>query len=364
MKVKLGLADGSVFEGIGIGAQGEIGGEVVFNTGMTGYGEILTDPSYCGQIVTLTYPLIGNYGVARSHLESRKPFLRGLIIKELCAVPSNWSLDVSLDDYLKENNVMGVQGIDTRALTKKLRSHGTMLGVISSLEQSDAELVAKAQALQYQGGKYVEEVTAQKTFVMPGNGYRLVVMDFGAKANILRSLQSFGCHLIVVPATTTAEEILALQPDGVFLSNGPGDPQDVPYAVETVKKLIGKKPIFGICLGHQLIGLALGGMTYKLKFGHRGSNHPVKDLTTGRVYITSQNHGYALSVESMKNTEAVITHVNLNDNTVEGIRHQYLPVFSVQYHPEAAPGPVDSLYLFQQFMDMMAQEKQGGLKYA
>jgi len=364
MKVKLGLADGSIFEGLGIGAQGEIGGEVVFNTGMTGYGEILTDPSYCGQIVTLTYPLIGNYGVARGHLESRKPFLRGLIIKELCQEPSNWSLNISLEDYLKENNVIGVQGIDTRALTKKLRSHGTMVGIISTLEQSDEELIAKAKALNYQGVKYVEEVTTPNTFTMPGHGHRLVVMDFGAKANILRSLQSFGCHLIVVPATTTAEEILALQPDGVFLSNGPGDPQDVPYAVETVKKLIGKKPIFGICLGHQLIGLALGGMTYKLKFGHRGSNHPVKDLANGRVYITSQNHGYALSVESLKNTDAVITHINLNDNTVEGIRHKYLPVFSVQYHPEAAPGPVDSLYLFQQFMNILDQEKQGGLKYA
>ena len=364
MKVKLALADGSIFEGTSIGAEGEIGGEVVFNTSMTGYGEIITDPSYCGQIVTLTYPLIGNYGVCRSHLESRKPFLRGLIVKELCQEPSNWSIDISLTEYLKENNIMAVQGIDTRALTRKLRSHGTMLGLISTLEYSDQELITKAQNVKYKGGNYVEEVTPSQPYIMPGNGYRLVVMDFGAKANILRSLHSFGCHLIVVPATTSAEEILALQPDGVFLSNGPGDPQDVPYAVETVKKLIGKMPIFGICLGHQLIGLALGGMTYKLKFGHRGGNHPVKDLLTGRVYITSQNHGYALSVESLKNTETIITHVNLNDNTVEGIKHKYLPIFSVQYHPEAAPGPVDSMYLFQQFMDMIAQSKQGGLKYA
>lgn len=364
MKAKLVLADGSIFEGTSIGAQGEISGEVVFNTGMTGYGEILTDPSYCGQIVTLTYPLIGNYGVSRSHLESRKPFLRGLIVKEMCQQPSNWSIDISLDAYLKENNVIALQGIDTRALTRKLRSHGTMLGIISNVEQSEQELAAKAQELKYKGNSYVKEVTTSKTITMPGNGYRLVVVDFGAKANILRSLHSFGCHLIIVPATTSAEEILALQPDGIFLSNGPGDPQDVPYAVETVKKLLGKKPIFGICLGHQLIGLALGGMTYKLKFGHRGSNHPVKDLETGRVYITSQNHGYALSVESLKNTDAVITHVNLNDNTVEGIKHKYLPVFSVQYHPEAAPGPVDSMYLFQQFMDMLAEDKQGGLKYA
>jgi len=362
MKVKLALADGTILKGTGIGASGEIGGEVVFNTGMTGYGEILTDPSYCGQIVTLTYPLIGNYGVAKNHLESKKPFLRGLIIKELCEQPNNWSAEFNLDKYLKDNNVMGIQGIDTRALTKKLRSYGTMSGIISSLEQQDKDLLAKAQA--WQGTNYVEEVTPQESYVIPGSGYRLVVMDFGAKANILRSLQSFGCHLIVVPAKTTAEEIMALQPDGIFLSNGPGDPQDVPYAVETVKRLLGKKPIFGICLGHQLIGLALGGVTYKLKFGHRGSNHPVKDLITGRVYITSQNHGYALSVESLKNTDAVVTHLNLNDNTVEGIRHKYLPVFSVQYHPEAAPGPVDSLYLFQQFMDILGADKKGGLKYA
>lgn len=358
MRARLVLADGTVFTGKAIGATGDIGGEVVFNTSMVGYGEILTDPSYCGQIVTLTYPLIGNYGIAREHLESRKPFLRGLIVKELCEKPNNWSMDLSLSDYLKENNIFGFAEVDTRALTKKLRSSGTMLGMLTVSECSDAEILAKVKQLETKN-TFVKTVTTPEAYKLAGEGKNVVLMDFGAKENIVRSLHQLGCNLTVVPATTSAEEVMSYQPDGIFLSNGPGDPTDAPYAIETVKKLLGKKPVYGICLGHQLIGLALGGKTYKLKFGHRGANQPVKDLKTGRVYITSQNHGYALDAESLNQTDLEVTHINLNDNTIEGIRHKTLPIASVQYHPEAAPGPIDSQYLFQEFLQMMADDKGG-----
>lgn len=350
MKGKLILEDGSVFLG-NLVANNSAVGEVVFNTGMTGYQEILTDPSYCGQIVTLTYPLIGNYGVADLFEQSRKSFVRGFIISELCEEPSNYQCEDTLTKYLSDNKIPCIYGVDTRAITRRIRSKGTMKGVIVPAETSEEE-VQKYFSLVPQLQE-VKEVTTPHVYVMDNEGPHVVVMDFGIKQNILNSLHKLGCKLTVMPADTTAEEILKLNPDGVFLSNGPGDPKDVPYAIETVKELLGKKPIFGICLGHQLIALALGADTYKMKFGHRGSNQPVKNLLTGRVHITSQNHGYAVEESSLKNIDVSITHRSVNDNTVEGMRHNKLPVFSVQYHPEASPGPDDNTYLFDEFMALL-----------
>ncbi|PKM81694.1 MAG: carbamoyl phosphate synthase small subunit [Firmicutes bacterium HGW-Firmicutes-14] len=359
MQAVLILEDGTVFEGRGFGAETENFGEVVFNTSMTGYQEILTDPSYFGQIVTMTYPLIGNYGINSDDFESRQPFVLGFVVREFCDYPSNWRSEKTVEQYLKENGIPGISGIDTRALTRRLRNYGTMGGVIVTGENiSISDLRMRLNGHPDLGRHdHVLKVTIEENFTLSNDGFRIVLMDFGAKTNIADSLHNLGCEVIVVPATATAGEILALDPDGIMLSNGPGDPADAEYAIDTVKALIGRRPVFGICLGHQILGLALGGSTYKLKFGHRGANHPVKDLASGKVHITSQNHGYAVDAGSIPGGDVIVSHINLNDNTVEGLRHLSLPVFSVQYHPEACPGPWDSSYLFDRFMDLIKQER-------
>ena len=357
MKGNLILEDGSAFSGELLD-EAKAFGEVVFNTGMTGYQEVLTDPSYCSQIVTLTYPLIGNYGVAKNFMESRKSFVNGFIIAELCDVGSNWQSEGALVDFLREQGVPCLHGVDTRAVTRHIRSAGAMKGVIvpenTTQEEIDRMLSREIQK------DVVATVTTKETYVMAADSAdvpRVVVMDFGIKQNILRSLHEFGFHLTVVPAQTSAEEILSMNPDGVFLSNGPGDPKDVPDIIAEVKKLIGKKPIFGICLGHQLFALAMGADTYKLKFGHRGSNQPVKNLAMNRVHISSQNHGFAVDESSLQGLPLEVTHRAVNDGTVEGLRHTELPVFTVQYHPEASPGPTDNRYLFEQFRALLKEEK-------
>jgi carbamoyl-phosphate synthase small subunit len=368
---KLALEDGSVFTGRHFGTGGTSEGEVVFNTSMTGYQEILTDPSYKGQIVTMTYPLIGNYGINRQDVESRRPHVAGFVIKELAPLHSNYRADLSLHDYLAQNNIVAIQGIDTRALTRKLRISGAMRGVLSSEILDDAQLVAKARAsAQMEGADWVKSVMPSCTSsweedlgdwpvgnVERGDGLHVVALDCGAKNNILRNLAQRGVKITVLPPDTTAEEILKHRPDGLFVSNGPGDPAALDYAVKPLIGTLGKVPIFGICLGHQLLSRAIGAKTYKLKFGHRGGNQPVKNLDTGRVEITSQNHGFAVEPQSLQKAGGVITHVNLNDGTVEGFRHKTLPVFSVQYHPEASPGPHDAGYLFDAFMEMMKTKK-------
>jgi carbamoyl-phosphate synthase small subunit len=351
MQAILVLEDGTVFLGNSFGAAGETFGEVVFNTCMTGYQEILTDPSYNGQIVTMTYPLIGNYGFNEIDNESYKPHAQGFIVKELCDAPSNWRCSISPDTFLKKHNIVGIKDIDTRSLTQHIRKFGSMWGIIST-ECQDVEVLQnkikeKAAVTRY----LVKEVSTKEMYNIPASGKKVAVLDFGTKQNILRSLNSRGCDLYVFPCTATAEEVLAVNPDGILLTNGPGDPKDLPEVVENIKKLLGQKPMMGICLGHQLLGLSLGGNTYKLKFGHHGGNHPVKDFTTGRVYITSQNHGYALEKDFSQ--DITITHMNVNDNTVEGFRHKHMPIISVQYHPEAAPGPQDSAYIFDDFVKMM-----------
>ncbi len=386
MKAILALADGKVFEGSGFGAEGEATGEVVFNTSMTGYQEILTDPSYEGQLVAMTYPEIGNVGVNLEDVESRRPFVNGFIVKNYTALPSNWRAAQPLHEYMKQHGIVGIQGIDTRSLVRYLRDHGSQEGIISTAGGDPRELVAKARSSPGLVGRdLVRDVTCEQPFDWNqglwdlGAGYRerdggkarrnrgekssfaapglfVVAYDYGIKYNILRNLADAGCRVRTVPAATPAEDVLALNPDGIFLSNGPGDPDAVPYAKENVRKLIGKKPIFGICLGHQIMGLALGGRTYKLKFGHHGGNQPVMDLTTRKVEITSQNHGFAVDADSLKGA-AEVTHLNLNDNTVEGLAHRELPVFSVQYHPESSPGPHDASYLFKRFIEMMAQHR-------
>lgn len=365
LKGYLVLEDGTVFAGKSFGAPGEALGEVVFNTSMTGYQEILTDPSYKSQIVTMTYPLIGNYGVNEEDIESSGIYVEGFVVKEACKYPSNFACTKSLGEYLIENNVIGIEDIDTRALTRHIRLAGAMKAAIyAGEEEPDAEALAR-KAKDWEGlvdVDIVKYVTCKEKYLFestPGrecNGkdtYNVVAMDFGIKYNILRVLRTLDCKVTVVPATATADDILAEKPDGVFLSNGPGDPAAVTYAIETIKGLIGKVPVFGICLGHQLLTLALGGKTYKLKFGHHGGNHPVRNQRTRKIGITSQNHGFCADIDSLKNCGVEMTHVNLNDHTCEGIADFSRRIFSVQYHPEASPGPHDSGYLFEQFIEIM-----------
>lgn len=369
MKAILALADGKIFKGEAFGANGEVEGEVVFNTSMSGYQEILTDPSYCAQMVVMTYPLIGNYGINPEDFESDRPYLKGFIIKELSGVPSNWRSRGTLDQFLKDYGVVGIQGIDTRALTRHIRDAGAQQAVLSTTESDPEVLVERAKkSAGLVGRDLVKEVTCKEPYFWEDDGpylggkpikkiagdkiFSVVAYDFGIKRNILRRLTLAGCRVQVVPASTTAKEVLNLKPDGVFLSNGPGDPEGVSYAVENIKRLIGQVPLFGICLGHQILTLALGGKTFKLRFGHHGGNQPVMDMKTSKVEITAQNHGFAV-VEKSLGSEVEVTAINLNDQTIEGIRHKRHPLFSVQYHPEAAPGPHDSDYLFREFLDLM-----------
>lgn len=393
MKGFIALEDGKVFEGKGLGIEGEKEGEVVFNTSMTGYQEIMTDPSYKGQIVVMTYPLIGNYGVNGDDVESGGPKVEGFIAREFSKITSNHRAHDDLLAYLRKHGIIALEEVDTRALTRHIRTRGAMKAVISTIDHDVESLVRKAQSSQgIVGRDLVREVTCTTPYVFgesPREGgrgkgeddtrsalrirssekhdsvdskvetpnsdltLRVVVMDFGVKMNILRLLKGLGCQVIVVPASASAEEVLAMNPDGVLLSNGPGDPQGVPYAVQEIRKLFGRIPIFGICLGQQLLGLAYGGKTYKLKFGHRGANQPIKEFATGKVYIASENHGFAVDLASIKDHPVRATHINLNDNTIEGIEHEVWPVFSVQYHPEASPGPHDSYGLFAKFREMM-----------
>ncbi|MBM4023942.1 MAG: glutamine-hydrolyzing carbamoyl-phosphate synthase small subunit [Planctomycetes bacterium] len=405
VKAVLLLEDGTQFDGRAFGARGQRCGEVVFNTSMAGYQEILTDPSYHEQIVTMTYPLIGNYGTNPEDWESRKLCVAGFVVKENCTCPSNWRNGATLDDYLQNSGVVGIEGIDTRRLVRHIRTEGAMRGIISSIETDPKKLAdTLAEYPGLVGRDLVKDVTVDEAYewqegvvdvlnpnrtppvgwvgfpiaihrdwgpglphhqriggasptlretAAPLAKYKVVAFDFGIKHNILRLLVSHGCQVTVVPARTTAAEVLARQPDGVFLSNGPGDPAAVTCAIDTVKALLGQVPIFGICLGHQILGLALGGRTYKLKFGHRGANHPVKNLDTGKIEITSQNHGFCVDLDSLRHLDVEMTHLNLNDHTCEGIRAEKQRAFSVQYHPEAAPGPHDSQYLFDQFVAMM-----------
>jgi carbamoyl-phosphate synthase small subunit len=370
MAAVLALEDGTVFHGLAAGAEGEARGEVVFNTSMTGYQEVLTDPSYAGQIVTMTSPEIGNYGVTGGDRESRAPGVAGFILRDASPVASNWRAEATLRDYLIEHGIVAIADIDTRDLTRRLRSGGVMRGVIATGRSIDpALLVERANAIpKMEGSDLVGGVTTDRAFDwpkedpgefgvpadrLPTRRLKIAAYDFGMKWNILRRLSAHGCDVRVFPAATPASEVLAMRPDGVFLSNGPGDPAPLGYAIDNARALVASDvPVFGICLGHQLLGLAMGGRTFKLKFGHRGANHPVKKLETGRVEITSQNHGFAVDPTSLP-AEIEVTHVNLYDGTVEGLRHKTRPVFSVQYHPEASPGPHDADYLFTDFIDLI-----------
>jgi carbamoyl-phosphate synthase small subunit len=376
MQAILALEDGRIFRGEGYGSPGECQGEVVFNTSLTGYQEIATDPSYAGQIVVLTNPQIGNYGTNQADNEAAKPFIEGLIVREFSRVSSNWRSEQVTDEYMERYQVPVLAEIDTRALVRHLRDNGVMRGVISTQTTDVDALVAKARAIRKMDGTDLAKVVSTKavyTFdefdshnqtgdplLTPGVDkpqMHVVAYDFGMKRNILRMLTREGCKVTVVPAQTSAEDVLGMKPDGVFLSNGPGDPEPVDYAVKAIRGMMGRVPVFGICLGHQLCGLALGGKTYKLKFGHHGGNHPVKNNVTGKVEITAHNHNFAVDPESVNANEVELTHVDLNDNTLEGLRHKTLPLFSVQYHPEAAPGPHDSHYLFRDFRNLMEEWK-------
>lgn len=356
MQARLLLEDGTLFTGKGFGSEGDSVGEVVFNTGMTGYQEVLSDPSYCGQIVTMTYPLIGNYGMARDDFESIRPFIHGFVVREHEVVPSNWRAEYSLDSLLKEYGIIGISDIDTRMLTRRIRHHGVMKAMLTTSTKSVAELMEQLTGSSLMNDQ-VSRVSTKSVFSIPGPKERVVLVDFGSKSGILRDLVKRDCDVVVVPHDTTAEQIRRLGPDGILLSNGPGDPKDVPHAVSMIADLLGEFPIFGICLGHQLFALACGADTDKLKFGHRGGNHPVKALQSNRCYITSQNHGYTVKDESIANTELEVTHINNNDGTIEGLKHTKYPAFSVQYHPEASPGPFDSSYLFDDFIQQIRQFK-------
>ncbi|HSU26023.1 MAG TPA: glutamine-hydrolyzing carbamoyl-phosphate synthase small subunit [Pyrinomonadaceae bacterium] len=353
------LEDGRTFEGASFGAEGETFGEMVFNTSMSGYQEILTDPSYAGQIVCMTYPQIGNYGVNEEDIESRRPWVEGFVVREASPIASNWRSTETLDAYLKRNNIVGIEHIDTRALVRHIRDKGAMRAGISTAETNPESLLQKVLASPLmEKRELASSVTVSEEFDYPSADARfhIVAYDFGVKTNSLREFSRFGCRVTVVPADTQADEVLALQPDGIFLSNGPGDPSSMISVVEEIKKLTESQvPMFGICLGHQILGQVFGGETYKLKFGHRGGNQPIKDLTTGKIEITAHNHGFAVDAETLP-ADVEVTHVNLNDNTVAGLRHKRLPIFSVQYHPESAPGPHDSEYLFKRFVELM-QEK-------
>jgi carbamoyl-phosphate synthase small subunit len=375
MQATLALEDGRVFRGKGYGAKGECYGEVVFNTSITGYQEIFTDPSYCGQIVVLTNPEIGNYGTNAEDNEATRPYIEGLIVREFSRVSSNWRSQQVAEEYLEQFRIPVLADIDTRALVRHLRDHGVMRGVISTLESDAEKLVAKANAIPKMDGSDLAKVVSTKNTYVWETGERshlpdevvgvkdeparfhVVAYDYGIKHNILRKLRGEGCKVTVVPAQTLAEDVLALKPDGVFLSNGPGDPEPCTYAVDNIRRLMGRQPIFGICLGHQLVGIALGGKTFKLKFGHHGGNHPVKQLHTGKIEITAHNHNFAVDPDSLPQSEVELTHMDLNDSTLEGLRHRNLPLFSVQYHPEASPGPHDSHYLFKDFVKVMEEWK-------
>ena len=375
MQAILALEDGRIFRGEGYGEKGECYGEVVFNTSLTGYQEIFTDPSYAGQIVVLTNPQIGNYGTNTSDNEANKPYIEGLVVREFSPISSNWRSQQVADEYLERFQVPVISEIDTRALVRHLRTHGVMRGVISSIESNPDVLIEKARSIRKMDGTDLAKVVSTKARyewehdgpdplkteieieAEPRPHLRVVAYDFGIKKNILRMLSNEGARVTVVPAETSAEDVLALNPDGVFLSNGPGDPEPVTYAQENIRKLMGRTPVFGICLGHQLIGLALGGKTYKLKFGHHGGNHPVQQVDSGKVEITCHNHNFAVDPDSLKTSDVDLTHIDLNDNTLEGLRHRTMPLFSVQYHPEASPGPHDSNYLFRDFRKMMEEWK-------
>ncbi|MCT4542277.1 MAG: carbamoyl phosphate synthase small subunit [Vallitalea sp.] len=350
MKARLILEDGTVFHGRAFGYLKETVGEVVFNTGMTGYQEVLTDPSYYGQIVTMTYPLIGNYGINLDDMQSKKAKVKGFIVREKCNNPSNWRCEFELDTYLKENRILGLEGIDTRALTKIIRNSGTMKGIITVRELTDSQIKLKLDG--FNNKTAVKEVTSSDVHVVDGEGLHIAVIDYGIKQNIIDSFNDRGCKLTIFPANAKAEDILSVNPDGIFLSNGPGDPKDIPDSIEEIRKLIGKKPITGICLGHQLLALALNGNTEKLKFGHRGANHPVKDMSTGKIMITSQNHGYVVTNDGLPE-DVEITHINMNDNTIEGMKHKAYKIYSIQFHPEACPGPYDTDGIFDEFIEIM-----------
>jgi carbamoyl-phosphate synthase small subunit len=379
MKAMLALEDGRTFPCRSFTGPGETGGEIVFNTGMSGYQEVLTDPSYRGQMVTMTYPLMGNYGINPEDIESNRIQVAAFLVKEYQHFPSNFRSTQTLADYLKGQNILGIEQFDTRALTRHIRTTGAMRAVVSTQDLNPESLVRRANqfpsmtgqdlasqvttetAYRWHDGKpepiAVGEELDRKIWQTTDSRYRVVAFDFGVKYNILRCLENVGCEVVVVPAATPSDTVMAMAPHGIFLSNGPGDPEPVSYAVETIRALVGYRPIFGICLGIQLLGIALGGKTYKLKFGHRGANQPVKNLHTGRVEITSQNHGFAVDIDTLNPDQVEITHLNLNDNTLEGFRHKKLPIFAVQYHPEASPGPHDARYLFNNFIDGMKNSK-------
>lgn len=355
-KRQLVLEDGTVFKGKGFGSDKHTFGEVVFNTGMTGYQEIISDPSYCGQIITMTYPLIGNYGVNRDDFETITPSIKGLVVKEFCESPSNFRSEESIDSLLKAHDIPGIAGVDTRKLTKLIRNYGTLRGTFTDTSANIQETIEELKGRTILTNQ-VEQVSTVKPYVVPGRGTRIVLVDFGMKHSILRELTKRNCHITVVPYNYSAASILRLKPDGVVLSNGPGDPKNVPEAIKMVADLVGKLPVFGICLGHQLFALACGADTEKMKFGHRGTNQPVKDLITNRTYISSQNHGYSVKKESLQDTDLELTQIALNDGTVEGVKHKFYPAFSVQYHPESAPGPEDTNYLFDSFLQLTIQNK-------